>query len=85
MQEEISDGGGSSSVTVNGNFQINGQYTGPVPAGDENMNDADQQFLANTLPVELIEFHSQCETNGVKLTWTKASEYNSSHYSVLNC
>ncbi len=81
---DVSVGGGSSSVTVNGNFQITGQYTGPVPTGDGNMNDADQQFLANTLPVELIEFHSQCETNGVKLTWTTASEYNSSHYSVLH-
>lgn len=80
---DVTVGGGSSSVTVDGNFIINGQYTGPTPTGQGTMSDADEQFLANELPVELIEFYSTCELNGVKLTWTTASEHNSSHFAVI--
>jgi hypothetical protein len=33
------------------------------------------------LPVELISFHANCnENNGIILTWTTASEHNTSHY-----
>ena len=80
----FSIGTGTSSVLVNGNLQIDGQYIGAYPSGTGNMDDLDQVFLPMYLPVELKEIKSTCIDNRMKIQWITASEYNTSHYSILH-
>ncbi len=37
---------------------------------------------SSTLPIELIEFFGTCETNGVKLNWSTATELNNDYFSI---
>jgi len=37
---------------------------------------------SSTLPIELTEFTSTCETNGVELNWATASEVNNDYFSI---
>ncbi|MEY4604904.1 MAG: hypothetical protein RIT43_2196 [Bacteroidota bacterium] len=77
----VTVGGGTSNVTVNGTFSIGGQYTGPFPGGAGSMYDSDQQFLPILLPVELISIQAICSDNKkVDVTWTTASEHNSNYF-----
>ena len=83
----VTIGTGTSSVAVNGTFHIEGQYSGPVPtssSGNGNMDDLDQTFLPVLLPIVLKEMHIECTSNERTVSWTTASEFNTSHFSVLS-
>ncbi len=80
----VTIGTGTSSVTVNGTFHIEGQYSGVYPSGSGNMDDLNESFLPAYLPVELKEIKLACIDDRVKIQWITATEYNSSHYSILH-
>jgi hypothetical protein len=83
----VTIGTGTSSVAVNGTFHIEGQYSGPIPtssSGNGNMDDQDQTFLPVLLPIVLKEMHMECTSKERTISWTTASEFNTSHFSVLS-
>lgn len=83
----VTIGTGTSSVAVNGTFHIEGQYSGPIPtssSGNGNMDDLDQTFLPVLLPIVLKEMHIECTSKERTISWATASEFNTSHFSVLS-
>jgi hypothetical protein len=80
----VTVGSGGSSVIINGNFTIGGQYNGPTPSGSGDMNDANEIFLPVYLPVDIKEMSVSWQSFGKTIYWTTSSEHNSSHFDILN-
>jgi len=71
----------TSSVNVNGSFNIDGSYNGPAFTGAGTVTENDILIYPNTLPVEFLGMSINCENGGYNtVTWETASETNSDYF-----
>lgn len=75
-----------SNIAIETSGTTNGSISGTIPfsstKGEEKYVGLASKDDDTTLPVELLDFNANCQTDAVTLSWTTASEINNDHFIV---